>query len=380
MSKCIRCNREITNPRARYGPVCAKIVGIDEEYYRADTKEAALAMVKNNFAYPLDDKYKINLKAYEDKMISYMTAIDRGDLDRAARELAAAQKILNNKKVEAEKNAPKGIDQTEFGKGSLAYQHIDILKKMYEQETNPNKKDKISAEIRNAENHYRERISETVLEGVPDLFFDKDHVQGIWTSPKNSFMRIFGYMDAYDDVFDALIDTNLLPVNFTYKYMSYKLEFWKADYNANFRKLPEKDAKGVDMGMGAEIGLYSRYDSTYIERNASPRFEAVKEDDYIKMSFSLYDRSDPKSDNDYGTLLFSRYPQEHWWLTGFKPDAKKIKADELRMVGEITFKDKEMKEAFLKAYNKIDDKRKKDMYIKESNIDSAKIYFDWKTN
>lgn len=42
-NKCLRCNRELKSPRARYGPVCAKIMGVDEEYYRANNR-----LVKNN--------------------------------------------------------------------------------------------------------------------------------------------------------------------------------------------------------------------------------------------------------------------------------------------------------------------------------------------
>jgi len=32
VKRCERCHREITHPMAKYGPVCAKILGIDEQY------------------------------------------------------------------------------------------------------------------------------------------------------------------------------------------------------------------------------------------------------------------------------------------------------------------------------------------------------------
>ena len=98
------------------------------------------------------------------------------------------------------------------------------------------------------------------------------------------------------------------------------------------------------------------------------------------MSFSLYDRSNVTADNNSGNLIFNRYLQDHWWLTGFKPDAQKINSDELYMIGEISFKDKAMKDAFVKQFNKMGEKDKQGMTIRESKTDSTKIFFDWKTN
>jgi hypothetical protein len=50
------------------------------------------------------------------------------------------------------------------------------------------------------------------------------------------------------------------------------------------------------------------------------------------------------------------------------------------MVGEISFKNKDMRDAFVKQFNSMSDRRKQGMTIKESKIDLTKIYFYWKTN
>lgn len=50
------------------------------------------------------------------------------------------------------------------------------------------------------------------------------------------------------------------------------------------------------------------------------------------------------------------------------------------MVGEISFTNEEMKDAFVKAYNNAPDKSKNGMTIQESSTDSTKIYFNWLNN
>ena len=46
-----------------------------------------------------------------------------------------------------------------------------------------------------------------------------------------------------------------------------------------------------------------------------------------------------------GVLAFTRGPELHWWLSGFK--VQKAKTSQLSMDIAITFKDNEMREAFL---------------------------------
>ena len=102
MNRCDRCKREIKNPRAKYGPVCAKIMGIDEQYYtdsrsRQSTafQEGALMAQRNIAANPYVENDKIDEASYAYAMGSYMAALERGDIKGAERELANARKILN---------------------------------------------------------------------------------------------------------------------------------------------------------------------------------------------------------------------------------------------------------------------------------------------
>ena len=101
MNKCDRCKRELKNPRAKYGPVCAKIMGVDEKYYTDISKKQnaafreGIAMAQKNLANPFIDGSKVDYMAYAHSMGSYMSALERGDINEAGRELANAQKILN---------------------------------------------------------------------------------------------------------------------------------------------------------------------------------------------------------------------------------------------------------------------------------------------
>ena len=235
MNKCDRCKRELKNPRAKYGPVCAKIMGVDEKYYTDISKKQnaafreGVAMAQKNLANPFIDGSKVDYVSYAHSMGNYMAALERGDINEAERYHDLSAKVLNGEPdtsnadavlktlLTSSKNSLLNQDITEFGKGSYAYYLINTLNSMYEKETNVYKKEQIGKRIKDVEAKYRSQISDTKLSGVPEFWFDKDNIQGIWTSSINSKQRVLGYSDSYDIGFDIANDMNALKIEFRFE-------------------------------------------------------------------------------------------------------------------------------------------------------------------
>ncbi len=169
--------------------------------------------------------------------------------------------------------------------------------------------------------------------------FEYDLDQKIIFSRMNAWQRKFGYAYAYDlaapATISAIIDCE--PFFFHYNEKDWMIELWKGQYG---------------LETGGEIGVYvhnSKWpilDTTLGKRpdddKNSKFFDCANNNERLEMSFTL------KRD---GVPLFSRGPEKHWWLTGFKWGVLST-PEQLTMDLRITFPATEMRKAFVAAVEK----------------------------
>jgi hypothetical protein len=168
-----------------------------------------------------------------------------------------------------------------------------------------------------------------------------DPQQDIIFSRMDALQRQFGYAYGYDDsifLINAVIDCE--PIFFKYRDKTWMIELWKGQYGVM---------------TGCEIGVYNRspnnsqayalLDRFLGEREHDPTpthnmfFDCASDSELLEMSFTLKRR---------GQKLFSRGPEKHWWLTGFKW-GELSSPDDLSMEVNIKFPNREMTELFKKA-------------------------------
>jgi hypothetical protein len=172
--------------------------------------------------------------------------------------------------------------------------------------------------------------------------FTYEPSQDIILSRMDALQRHFGYAYGYDaaaPAMSALIDCE--PIFFDYAGKHWMIELWKGQYG---------------LESGCEIGVYTRaigsqnpvlalLDATVGKRygDSTPShnlfYECASDEDRLEMSLTLR-RS--------GTPLFTRGPEKHWWLTGFKWGVLS-EASALSVDLSITLKDEAMRDAFLAA-------------------------------
>jgi len=182
----------------------------------------------------------------------------------------------------------------------------------------------------------------TVAKAVYAAGFMYDDRQNIIFSRMDALQRRLGYAYGYDDLAPSasmIIDCE--PIFFEYGGKSWMIELWKGQYG---------------LMTGCEIGVYTRspnssspfmafLDATVGQRRNDTNplhgrfFECASDADLLQMSFDLSKR---------GQKLFSRGPEKHWWLTGFKWGVLSS-PDELSMDLTITFPNPDMMEAFKQA-------------------------------
>ena len=138
-----------------------------------------------------------------------------------------------------------------------------------------------------------------------------DPQQDIIFSRMDALQRQFGYAYGYDDsifLINAVIDCE--PIFFAFAGKTWMIELWKGQYG---------------LMTGCEIGVYNRspnnsppyalLDRFLGKREHDPTpshnmfFDCASDSELLEMSFTLKRR---------GQKLFSRGPEKHWWLTGFK--------------------------------------------------------------
>ena len=118
--------------------------------------------------------------------------------------------------------------------------------------------------------------------------FEYDAEQCIYYSQMEPLQRYFGFNYIYDmmaPMAGMYYDTK--RIQFDYAGKDWMIQLWKGQYGIT---------------AGAEIGLYNKTDKIM-------QYDCASNDELITMSFDFYNQ------NEY---VFSRGPEKHWWLTGFK--------------------------------------------------------------
>ena len=152
--------------------------------------------------------------------------------------------------------------------------------------------------------------------------FEYDEEQGIYYSQMNPLQRKFGFNRVYDMAAPlAGMIYSTKRIEFEYEGREWMIQIWKGQYGIT---------------SGAEIGLYNRDP----ERNF--QYDCVDDEDLITMQFDFYNQNEK---------VFSRGPEKHWWLTGFKVFHAGVPIlIDLDMT--LTFTDKQMANAFVKSLKK----------------------------
>lgn len=118
--------------------------------------------------------------------------------------------------------------------------------------------------------------------------FEYDEKQGIYYSSIDPWQKNFGFNFIYDmaaPMTGMYYDTERIQFNYNDK--DWMIQLWKGQYG---------------MTAGAEIGVYNKTDKVM-------QYDCASEDEFLEMSFDFYNQ---------GEYVFSRGPEKHWWLTGFK--------------------------------------------------------------
>ena len=171
--------------------------------------------------------------------------------------------------------------------------------------------------------------------------FSYDPDQQIIYSKLDALQRHLGYAYAYDATAMAIsANIDCEPIFFEHAGKTWMIELWKGQY-------------GVETG--CEIGVYNRgpnapaYDAVLDlvlgRRDGDPDpahslfFNCVGDDEMLEMSFTI--------ERD-GIPLFTRGPERHWWLTGFKWGVYS-EPEQLTVSYAVDMPDDDMRGAFVDA-------------------------------
>ena len=152
--------------------------------------------------------------------------------------------------------------------------------------------------------------------------FAYDEEQGIFYTPLYPWQRYFGFNVIYDmaaPLTGMIYDTK--RIEFIYDDREWMVQLWKGQYGIT---------------AGAEIGLYTR------DLDRTLQYDCADDEDLIEMQFDFYNQ---------GKYVFSRGPEKHWWLTGFKVFHVGIPFT-ITMDMTLKFTDNQMATAFMKALKK----------------------------
>lgn len=153
--------------------------------------------------------------------------------------------------------------------------------------------------------------------------FVYDEEQGIYYSQMNPLQRKFGFNFLYDMAAPiAGMNYSTKRIEFTYGGKEWMVQIWKGQYGIT---------------SGAEIGLYSRDPSRVMQ------YDCADDEELIEMQFDFY---------NMGEYVFSRGPEKHWWLTGFKVAHVGI-PQFIEMDMTLNFEDNLMANAFEKSLKEI---------------------------
>ncbi len=120
--------------------------------------------------------------------------------------------------------------------------------------------------------------------------FDYDPIQDVYFTQLDSWQRNFGFNSLYDTAAPMVgMIYSTSKIYFTYDNKDWMMEIWKGQYGIT---------------AGAEIGFYNKPSDRVMEH-----YDCVTDEEMLEMSFDFY---------NMGELVFTRGPEKHWWLTGFK--------------------------------------------------------------
>ena len=162
----------------------------------------------------------------------------------------------------------------------------------------------------------------TASEVLEKAGFAYDEAQGIFYTPLYPWQRYFGYNVGFDiaaPLTGMIFDTK--RIEFEYEGKEWMVQLWKGQYGIT---------------AGAEIGLYNRDPEKVMQ------YDCADDEDLIEMQFDFYNQ---------GEYVFSRGPEKHWWLTGFKVFHMGIPFT-ITLDMTLKFTDNEMATAFLQALKK----------------------------
>ena len=136
------------------------------------------------------------------------------------------------------------------------------------------------------------------MRDILNLFgYKYDKSQDIYYTDVEAWQRNFGFADIYDS---AAVFTNMwyktLKIDFEYNDLLWRLQWWKGQYGVL---------------EGAELGVYTKKP----ENVDSAFYRCAEDENLLEMYFEYYQTT---ADYNAKNPLFTRYEQEHWWITGFK--------------------------------------------------------------
>ncbi|MBR5562241.1 MAG: DUF4474 domain-containing protein [Clostridia bacterium] len=185
-----------------------------------------------------------------------------------------------------------------------------------------------------------------------------------YTNDKESWQYNFGFGKIYDIASPyILLEYDYIRVFFTYENKDWMLQMWKGQYGLIF--------------YGGEIGIYNREHSED-GVNDWTMYNCPAEEDWLMMEMSLYHQD---LQGNY-VREFTREYDKYWWCTGFKNGhlREQEPADELRLVGRITFKDEKMAQIVadgLKECRLKESKRNDSVGVDQYCMDGKDVYFCW---
>lgn len=167
-------------------------------------------------------------------------------------------------------------------------------------------------------------------DGFSAAGFSYNAEKDFFYSTKNAWQKNFGYSHLYDvlaPIFRMIIDTE--SIKFYYNHKNWLISFWKGQYG---------------IVTGAEIGVYATKEQKV---NKKTVYMPVSNDEMLDMCFTLYKKD----------VEVMKACAKHWWLAIFKLGMFS-NAKQLTMDIKIRFPNREMLEAFLKAFKKLGYKEK----------------------
>ena len=159
--------------------------------------------------------------------------------------------------------------------------------------------------------------------GLIDLGFDFNINDVLIYGTVHSWQRALGFTTIYDILANAipLFNMSTRRFHFDYNGKEWMIQIWKGNYGL--------------VTNGVEVGVYNRP-----KGSVGTFYNAVSDDEMMMMSASLYHGD---------TLLFTKGPELHWWLSAFKLSRTIYQPKDLTMTFTIEMKDEAMLEAFTAA-------------------------------